>query len=299
MREVSMEWLTLEAYAKVNLGLAVVARRADGYHDIDTIFQTVSLSDGLRLEGPREAVSLKIEGASLPTDERNLAFRAASILRERTGCPGLAIELEKRIPVAAGLGGGSSDAAAVLLGASALFRLDLDADVLGELALHLGSDVPFFLKGGTARGEGRGELLTPLRDLEGAWFVLATPPAPVTAAQGYAAARIGLTESSALIRLSCSAIQERDSGTLMASLRNDLEAGVVSYCPDVTSAREAMLKAGALAVLMSGSGPTVMGLVRTEKAARSIASRLEGRDLEIHVAEPTGVGSRITQRGRD
>jgi 4-diphosphocytidyl-2-C-methyl-D-erythritol kinase len=312
--------MALHAFAKVNLGLAVVARRADGFHDIDTVFQTVSIADSVRISGPRDEVSIDVRparvgrsvetaGASLggrhggrdeercvPADETNLAVRAALELSARTGCPGVAIELTKRVPVAAGLGGGSSDAAAVLVGMKALYSLELSDRELRDAALEIGSDVPFFIGGGTARGRGRGERLDALAPLV-AWLVLATPDAGITAGDGYARARIGLTRSAELIRLSCSAIQEGDLEALGASLVNDLEAGVVSCCPDVAAARSVLERAGALGVVMSGSGPTVLGLARGEGHAIHMASRLEGCGLQIAVVRTTGEGSRIAGSG--
>ncbi len=288
--------LTLEAYAKVNLGLAVAARRADGYHDIDTIFQTVSLSDTIHIESRGEVTTLSVTGLEVPAGRGNLAHRAAEALIARTACSPVALTLEKRIPVAAGLGGGSSDAAAVLNGMNMLFGLGLRPEELERIALGLGSDVPFLVRGGTARGRGRGDVLTRLPDLTGVALVLVTPRVSVTAAQGYALAKIGLTESATLIRLSCSAIQEGGVGLMESPLRNDLEAGVVSCCPDVARARAALAEAGARGVVMSGSGPTVLTLTRNEEEARQVASRVDGRGLQVHVVRPTATGSSVTRR---
>lgn len=292
-------WLEIDACAKVNLGLAVIRRREDGFHDIDTIFQTTSLCDSLRLEGPEPGSSIVTTGHPVTAGDDNLALRAARLLESAAGCPPVHIELEKRIPVAAGLGGGSSDAAATLLGLNSLFELGLSSQRLELMALELGSDVPFLLSGGTARGRGRGELLTRLPALSGVWLALVTPRAQVSAALGYAHARIGLTQSERSIRLSCSAIQEGRAERLMSLLHNDLEAGVVSCCPDAASARSSLERAGARAVVMSGSGPTVVGLASSEEEALGIASRLTGRDFEIHVAHPTAWGSRVRARGAD
>lgn len=287
--------LTLEAYAKVNLGLAVTARRADGYHEIDTIFQTVSLSDTIRIESCDEVTTLSVTGLEVPAGRGNLAHRAAETLITRTGCSPVALTLTKRIPVAAGLGGGSSDAAAVLNGMNTLFGLRLRPEELEQIALELGSDVPFLVQGGTARGQGRGDVLTRLPGLTGVALVLVTPRVAVTAAQGYALARIGLTESATLIRLRCSAIQEGGTGLLELPLRNDLEAGVVSCCPDVAGARAALAEAGARAIVMSGSGPTVLALTRDDEEARQVASRVDGRGLQIHIVRPTATGSSVTR----
>ena len=292
-----MGWVRLEAYAKVNLGLAVLSRRVDGYHAIDTMFQTVSLSDSLLIEGPHSEVALKVSGREVDGGEANLAHRAACVLRDASGCAGISIELFKRIPVAAGLGGGSADAAAVLVGANELLGLGLSRPELEALGLQVGSDVPFLVRGGTARGRGRGERLENLPALARVWFVLGTPPVAVRAAEAYQSAGIGLTGSGESIRLCCSAIRNADVGGLAEALSNDLEAGVVSAYPEVAVAKLRLLAAGAIGAVMSGSGPTVVGLAQSEEAARAIASRLVGRGLEIHVAEPIDTGCRITERG--
>jgi 4-diphosphocytidyl-2-C-methyl-D-erythritol kinase len=150
------------------------------------------------------------------------------------------------------------------------------------------------LTGGTAHGTGRGERLVALPALSGLWFVLATPDFGVSAAEAYETARIGLTGPRSFIRVNCSAIREGDVSALLAGLRNDLEAGVVSARPEVAVVKHALQDAGALAAVMSGSGPTVIGAVETEDKGRSIASRLAGRDWDINVVAPTGTGLRIT-----
>jgi 4-diphosphocytidyl-2-C-methyl-D-erythritol kinase len=287
-------WITLDAHAKVNLGLAVLARRGDGYHEIDSVLQTISLADGVRLDGPRGTVSLTAEGADIPWDATNLAWRAAEAVIRATSCPAVGISLSKNIPVAAGLGGGSADAAAVLVGMNALWDLGLDEDELLALASSIGSDVPFLVFGGTARARGRGEVLERLRPVTGVWFVLATPQAHVSAADAYVSARIGLTESQNLTKVILSAIQSARTEDLARGLLNDLEAGVVRWCPEVAAAREALEAAGAVGVVMSGSGPTVFGLARSQEEARGIASRLAGRGFDIHVEEPVDTGSLIT-----
>lgn len=287
----------LEAHAKINLALAVIGSRADGYHEIDTVFQTVSLSDSLRIEGPRPAVSVDVTGRQIAAGDENLASVAARALRDATDCPAVSIELHKRIPVAAGLGGGSADAAAVLVGMNELFRIGLSADQLEGVALTVGSDVPFLIRGGTARGRGRGERLDTLPRLSGVWFVLATPGVAVRATEAYQSGGIGLTGSRESITLCCSAIRNADVRGLAAALGNDLEAGVVLAHPEVAAAKERLMAAGALGAVMSGSGPTVVGLALSEEAAQAIASRAGGRGLETHVARPIDTGCRITGRG--
>lgn len=295
-----MARVVVEVYAKINLGLAVVGRRGDGYHDIDTLFQTVSLADTLAIEsGPADGISLGVEGARVPEGPSNLAWAAAAAVLERTGCPGVSIALKKRIPVAAGLGGGSADAAAVLVGMNELFGLKLGLSDLREIGLKIGSDVPFLVRGGTARGRGRGEKIDQLPPLRGAWFVLVTPETAVTAGAAYASARIGLTESQEFIRLNRSAIQDGDVPGLAKRVRNDLEAGVVLSCPDVATIERLLVDLGALGAVMSGSGPTVVGIADSEELASRVASRLSGRDWRIHVVEPIDAGCRITRRDLD
>ncbi len=287
---------SVSAFAKVNLGLRVVRRRPDGYHDIETLFQSVSLSDTVVLTPSPAGTCLTAEGFPVPTDSRNLAWKAADAMLAASGCDPVSIHIVKRIPVAAGLGGGSADAAAVLVGMRELLGLDLDDAALARLALRLGSDVPFMLRGGTARGEGRGEILEPIPPLRGFALVLVTPPVPVSARQAYEALRIGLTAGRLFTRLNCSAIQEGDVDTLARACRNDLEPGVVSCCPDVAAVRRALLEAGSLVAFMSGSGPTVCGLARSREDAEHIAEAVRAADepgWNIHVVEPIDSGCRV------
>ena len=291
-----MASVRVEAHAKVNLGLEVVGRRADGYHDIDTIFQTISLSDTLvvsRAPAGAEAPVLDVEGLAVPLDVSNLAVIAARAVMEETGCPAPALSLTKRIPVGAGLGGGSADAAAVLVGMNELFELALDVEVLARLALRIGSDVPFLLGGGTARGRGRGEILEPLPAVLGLVFVLVTPDFEVRAAEAYLRARIGLTGQGSFTKLTCSAIQNGDFRALARGLGNDLEAGVVSSYPEVGRVKARLIELGVVAAVMSGSGPTVLGVTTRKEDASGIASRLEGRGWQVHVAEPIETGCTI------
>ncbi len=307
-----MNRLTIEAHAKINLGLEVLARRPDGFHDIDTIFQTVSLSDIIVLEtggaatggaAPGGAAAgdthgtghiFEVVGSGVPTGRSNLAWRAAAALIDRTGCPWPSIRLTKRIPVAAGLAGGSTDAAAVLVGMNALFELGLPADELRAVASRIGSDVPFLVQGGTVRGRGRGEILEPLTPLSGVWFVLSTPNLEISAREAYARVRIGLTGHRGFTKLNCSAIQNGDLESLAEGLENDLEAGVVSACPEVGRAKARLLDSGARAAAMCGSGPTVLGLAWSKEEASDIASRAGERDWRIYVAEPITAGCTLT-----
>ena len=289
-----MKRIILRAHAKVNLGLRVVARRADGFHDIDTIFQTVSLADAIVMERRADSrVTLCARGLVVPAGPENLAVRAAALVVDRTGCPGVSIELDKRIPVAAGLGGGSADAAAVLVGMNHLLNLGVEAAGLREMALELGSDVPFLIEGGTARGRGRGEILDPLRPLDEIAFVLVVPQIAIRASEAYALARIGLTESDAFTRLNCSAIQDGELPGQLADLRNDLEEGQVRSHPEIGRVKRTLLDAGALTAVMSGSGPAVVALVRSEEEAGVVASRVPQCGWVVLAVQPVVVGAQI------
>lgn len=286
----------VQAFAKVNLGLSVLSRRPDGFHSIDTLFQSVDLADSLTIEQSHDGLRLSSSGLEIPHDESNLVWRAAEAVRAQTGCPAVSVDIRKRIPVAAGLGGGSADAAGTLLGLRTLFDLDLSDEDLKRLALAIGSDVPFMLRGGTARGRGRGEKLDWWTDLSGFALVLVTPPVPVSAGQAYASVRIGLTAGPHFTKLNCSAIQEGDMRALIGALRNDLEPGVVSCCPAVAAARSALESAGATAVQMSGSGPTVFGLAESREDAEVLAGVVRAKGdsgWSIHVVEPIDSGCRV------
>jgi 4-diphosphocytidyl-2-C-methyl-D-erythritol kinase len=264
--------LTLEAFAKVNRSLRVLGKRSDGYHEIDTIFQTVDLSDELVfLEREEEGVALTIEGLSLPVIEENLILRAGRALAKRMGTRrGARIHLSKKIPIGGGLGGGSSNAASALLGLSALWNLQLsDADI-EALAASLGSDVPFFLLGGRARGTGRGEILEPLADGPEEWLVLVFPRFSLSTAMVYGAlAAPALTDSAAGTNLRGS-----DSGG--GPDRNDLEPAAESLRGELRSFRAALSDFGATSARLSGSGSTVFGLFGDEESARRASERLAG-----------------------
>ena len=184
--------LRAEAFAKTNLRLDVIRKRPDGFHEIDTVFQTIDLTDGLEVSAAPADVSLECTDAALPVDSRNLVIRAAHALRERFRVSaGARIRLEKNIPAGGGLGGGSSDAAIALLLLTRLWGIDADAAALAGIGAEIGSDVPFFFVGGTARGRGRGEIVEPLPDAPPRALVLVIPPFPVSTAEVYSRWRPG------------------------------------------------------------------------------------------------------------
>jgi len=285
------ERLRAEAPAKINFGLRIVGRRSDGYHELESIFLPLDLCDSVRLDlargGPRR-VSLTLEAVAgapadaVPGDERNLAVRAARGFLERAGLEATAaIQLRKRIPVAAGLGGGSSDAGAVLRSLSAAFPGALDAAALAALALELGADVPFFLDPRPALVSGIGEHVEPLADWPELALVLVNPGLALATAEVYRAAdALGTALTSAsppsTLRARLGALRSDASdgpGALAPLLANDLEPAAVRLCPPIARLRDRLRDVGAVAVGMSGSGPTLFGVFPDVEAAGAALER--------------------------
>ena len=284
----------VDAYAKVNLGLRVRGRRPDGYHEIDTVLQSVDLYDTLELiprPDPDGGIALNVrveraeEAFSLDVPpEANLAVRAAELLRERVGLPqgqGVTIELRKRIPVGAGLGGGSSDAAAVLAGLNALFALELPQHELMALGAALGSDVPFFLRGGRCRARGRGERVEPLplplsRHEEREVYALLVPPFTLRTRDVY------------------EAFDELRPGTPDSPYLNDLEGAALALRPELHRYRGFLLKRG-VPFGLSGSGPTYFAVLEDERRARALAQEAlkELPGVRAFVCRPTRTGHRV------
>ena len=276
------ERLVLRAHAKVNLTLEVLGKRTDGFHAIRSVMQRISLADTLTIE-PAVELSLACSEPSLK-GPANLVWRAAERLRAACDVSrGAALRLEKRIPVAAGLGGGSSDCAAALRGLNDLWGLELTRERLMAIGAELGSDVPFFLlEGGCALAEGRGELLTALGPLPERWLVLVKPDAGISAGAAYGALRRSewsdgarTTEWLEGVRLSA----------MVPAPFNALERAALRVEPAAEEARLALLEAGAEAPFMSGSGSTFFALFRTEGEAEQVAEAVRKRGWrEVWVA---------------
>lgn len=258
--------------AKINLALAVGDRRPDGFHDLRTVFHAVDLYDVVTATRS-EALSVSCTVEGVPTDDTNLAWRAA---RAVDGEAGVALHIDKTIPVAGGMAGGSADAAATLVACDRLWGAGLDAEALHERATGLGSDVPFALVGGTAIGSGRGERLQPIAAPELHW-VLVPAAAAITAGAAYARLdelRADGTSERADVDAVVTALADQDLTALAAALANDLQAAAVSLYPPLADTLAAVEAAGALRALVSGSGPTVVGLARDAGHAQDLAASL-------------------------
>jgi 4-diphosphocytidyl-2-C-methyl-D-erythritol kinase len=264
--------------AKVNLALRILGRRPDGYHEIDTLFQAIDLSDEIEAR-PGASLTLSCDDPRLPTDDSNLALRAARRLAEAAGRPqvGAALALKKRIPAGAGLGGASSDAAAALLVCARLWGLPHAPDDLAAIAAEIGSDVPFFLWGGTARGTGRGERIVPQAYVGALPLLLGFPPFGIATAEVYRrfAQRLTLPGFDVSVPPFPPFPWSRDED--WGALINDLERVVFEDWPELRSFRDGLLEAGARSALLSGSGSTVYGVFADERSSMAAAGALAAR----------------------
>jgi 4-diphosphocytidyl-2-C-methyl-D-erythritol kinase len=269
------------AYAKINLTLAVLGKREDGYHNLSSVMQTISLHDTLRLTPNRSGeITARADSPELNTPD-NLALRAALALREAVGDESLGAEIEllKAIPSPGGLGGGSSDAASVLLALNTLWQTRLPHERLTQIAAMLGSDVPYFLSGGTALIAGRGEHVSPLPDTQPLWLVLARPPIAVSTAAVYRALSPQDYATSDDTDTVVQAIQ-RGEPLPLDRLSNSLEAPVLRGYPEIAATRDALLACGASFVRMSGSGPTLYAPFGALDDASRVYAEAQSRGLD-------------------
>ena len=271
-----MRSISLPAFAKINLDLRVLGTRPDGFHDLKTVFQSLALFDNVTATTRRGPFTVTCDEPDIPTDRRNLVWKAASLLHRvstgRSSAPrDLAIELRKRVPAQAGLGGGSSDAAMTLLALNALWKLDLDLATLTRIGARLGADVPYFLVGGTALGLGRGDDIYPLADMQPVHVVILRPGFGVATADAY---QWFDKESRRASKEPAPRPIPPGWPAWSAMLRNDLERPVVRHHPAIGRIRQSLVDAGATFAAMSGSGSAVFGLFERGEAARRTANDL-------------------------
>jgi 4-diphosphocytidyl-2-C-methyl-D-erythritol kinase len=271
-----MKSFTLPAFAKINWFLRVRGRREDGFHEICTAFQTISLHDNLTFSESEE-FSLTCDQPGIPVDERNLIFRAGAALREKFGIKkGARIHLEKRIPAPGGLGGGSADAAIALLGLAKLWQIEINFDDLCEIGARLGSDVPFFLFGGTALGYGRGTDILPVNEREEKFMLVVAPQIDVPTAQAFAGLNAGgLTNQTPESILKYCRSEAEKLNLRHSNLENDFEPSVFKIEPEIKRVKEKLLQLGASQALMSGSGASVFAVFDKEETRQATLKALE------------------------
>lgn len=279
-----MTGLRLKAWGKINLSLDVLHLRPDGYHQLATVMQSIGLADSLTFQlNDSGRIRLDCNYPQLANDD-NLVVRGVKLLQERF-CPeqGVDIYLEKKLPVAAGLGGGSSDAAATMKALNYLWGLDLSTSALISLGSKLGADVPFCLVGGTALAQGIGDELTLLKPAPKIWLVLVKPATGLSAGEVYKHWDALGWDSNNYTPGVIKALERGEIHFLAEAVGNDLERAVVSLQPEVEEIRQEMLERGALKAMVSGSGPTVVGFVASEEQGIRLAKGLWNKYPEIHV----------------
>ena len=278
--------MQINAYAKINLSLDITGRREDGFHTLDTVMQAISLSDTITLTSTREpGISLRTNFRYLPVNEKNTAYRAAMLFFEHCGVknPGLQIEIQKRVPSRAGLGGGSADAAAVLRGLNELYGAGLSKETLLELGAKIGADVPFCVHGGACRCTGVGEILEPVTPLPDCFLVLCKPPAGMSTPRAYA-----LLDQSPPARTQgtprlIEALESGDLRSIGKALSNRFDDAM--RLMQVRQIKQIMRCAGAAGALMTGSGSAVFGLFSSEDCAKYCAGLLSEKG-EVFLATP-------------
>jgi len=269
-----MNSIILKGRAKINLTLDVVGKRENGYHDLEMIMQTVNLYDTIYIRKTKvPGVRLKSNYSWLPTNEKNIAYRAAELFFEETGIHGgVAIEITKRIPVAAGLAGGSTDAAATLVGLNRIYETNYSKEKLMEMGLKLGADVPFCIARGTMLAEGIGEVLTPLEPMPSTYVVLVKPPFSASTATVYKSLDINNIKKHPDTQKVIQALKDHDVKEIAKNMANVLEEVTIPMHPEIDQIKQGFIKCGAMGTMMSGSGTTVFGLFENEEVAKK-ASR--------------------------
>ncbi|MDD8018890.1 MAG: 4-(cytidine 5'-diphospho)-2-C-methyl-D-erythritol kinase [Bacteroidota bacterium] len=274
--------MNLEAYAKINLGLHIVGKRPDGFHNIETIFHHIALHDKITLL-LNSNIEISSSNPSIPVNKDNLCWKAVDLLRRELSLTyGAAIHIKKNIPIGAGLGGGSSDAAAVLQHLPSLWNVDVADEVLQRLALQLGSDVPFFLKKSSAYAEGRGEILSYFPFRLPYWIVVVNPNIHVSTPWAYSALaeqRHGTFPQRSKLLKNISEFRLEDI------LHNDFEEVVFKQHPSIKEVKNNFLKLGAVHALMSGSGSSVFGLFENESTALKAAEFFDKKNF-VHMTKP-------------
>jgi 4-diphosphocytidyl-2-C-methyl-D-erythritol kinase len=276
-----MNELVLHTPAKINLCLSVLGKRPDGYHEVEMVMQAVGLYDEITVRLIESGITVNCDNSTIPAGEGNIAYRAAREMQDLSGKQsGIAVDIKKNIPVAAGLGGGSSDAAAVLVACNRLLGAGLGRDRLAEIGTRLGMDVPFFLYGPTALAKGRGELLTSVPSPPKFWVLLVNPGFETSTAWVYKNLNFGLTKKG-----DCTNIAGLKVSQIARSLHNDLETVTAAAHPVIGEMERSLLDSGALGVCMSGSGPTVFGIYPTEAACRTAAQAIHTKGWRLYPAE--------------
>lgn len=287
--EFKMKELRLKAFAKINLGLDVTKRRADGYHEVKMIMQTIGLFDQVILRQEPKGITIRTNLAYLPVNENNLAYKAAKLLMDEFKIEkGVLIEIKKHIPVAAGMAGGSTDAAAVLYGMNRMFHLKLNKQQLMERGLKLGADVPFCIARKTARAEGIGEILTKIPSMPECYLLIAKPPISVSTKYVYENLCLDEHTSHPDIDMIEQDLMKGNLEAMALHMGNLLESVTIKKYPIIAQIKQVMKQHNALNAMMSGSGPTVFGIFKDEESAKKALFDLKKQKLakQLYITKP-------------
>ena len=272
--------ISIKAPAKINLFLEILGKRDDGYHEIETVMQEIDLVDNLQFEEAQEGVMLKCNDKNIPSDENNLVCKAANLILNECGIKkGVLISLEKNIPVGAGLGGGSSDAAATLKALNLLWKIGLDDAVLMEFAAKLGSDIPFFIKGKTSLCSGRGEKITPIEVKSEMNYLIIFPHINISTTTIYRNLKIDLTKKIIDVSFFLSALKHHKVAGISKLLFNRLEEVIFATYPDLLNVKRALDHFGFCGLSVSGSGSAFFGLCKDRHQAEAIKCKIELSDI--------------------
>ena len=280
-----MDEISLKALAKINLGLDVVRRREDGYHEVRMVMQTINLYDRLDIVKNKEpGISIKTNISFLPVNENNLIYKAGKLLMDEFGIKdGVSVKLNKRIPIAAGMAGGSTDAAAMMYGINKLFDLGLSRKALMERGVKIGADVPYCIMRGTALAEGIGEELTQLSPMVRCPILIAKPSISVSTKFVYQNLKLDENTVHPDIDKLVEDIKKKDLGKIASDMGNVLETVTIPNYPVIAEIKERMLQSGAVNSMMSGSGPTVFGIFDDEETARKAYADMKSAGLAKQV----------------
>ena len=283
-----MKSVTLNSSAKINLTLGILSKRLDGYHELDTVMQAVSVHDVIKLTKKEKGITVCTNLPYVPNDSRNTAYKAAKLFFEQTGIDGgIEISVEKNIPVAAGLAGGSSNAASVLKGMNWLFGTGLTLDELCKMGAKIGADVPFCLMGGAAHATGIGEKLEKLPKLPQCHIVIAKPPVSVSTPEAYSAwDSLGEESGKRMYGDMAQALQAQDIDMVCERMYNDFERVANVKIPAIAEYKKIMTEFGAKGTLMSGSGPSVFGIFGSQNQARKAYNELKKKCREVYICRP-------------
>lgn len=278
--------MEFKAYAKINLSIDVIGKRADGYHEVRMIMQSVDLYDKLKFENRMNAIKLYCNSPYVPCDRRNIVYKVLELLKKKYDVPfGMEVNIQKIIPVAAGLGGGSTDAASAIIAANEIWKLGMSYEDMMDVGKQVGADVPFCIKGGTALAEGIGEKITNLPPLENLSIVLAKPPIPVSTREVYGNLKLDeivvRPETEKLVK----ALHEKDARYIAGSMVNVLETVTVRKYPVIQEIKSIMIQYGALGSLMTGSGPTVFGVFDNLNNAEKCYNRFRDYIKEVYMVK--------------